>query len=186
MSKALDSSTGNWFHGCSSSEEKKEENSSIESSSVCNNSKYDTSDHDEDTPAGAVKDSLLLEHFFQPGDHVIRWEMLPIAWPIQIHGIVLETTENSVTLSDFGLTAKPVNEDDLSSTDQQLQDTPVQPFIDHPVSQKVEQAVVAAWEKFKPKQEIRQRRQRITVQTITDPKELSRWKKVNYGGNVCV
>ena len=47
----------------------------------------------------------MLEHTFEPGDHVIRWEMLPIAWPIQIHGIVLETAEDSVTLADFGLTA---------------------------------------------------------------------------------
>jgi len=121
----------------------------------------------------------LLEHLFQPGDHVIRWEMLPIAWPIQIHGIVLETTDNSVTLADFGLTAKPIDE---HSTD--LKDTPVQPFIDHPVSEKIEQAVVSAWEKFRPKQDTKQRRQRITVQTITDPKEMSRWKKVNYGGNL--
>lgn len=123
----------------------------------------------------------FLDHLFSPGDHVIRWEMLPIAWPIQIHGIVLETTKSSVTLADFGLTAKPVDE---HSTENDLKDTPVQPFIDHPVSHKVEQAVASAWEKFRPKQETKQRRQRITVQTITDPKELSRWKKVNYGGNL--
>jgi len=47
------------------------------------------------------------EHKFQAGDHVIRWEMLPIAWPIQIHGIVLSVNETTVVLVDFGLAAAP-------------------------------------------------------------------------------
>ena len=47
----------------------------------------------------------VFEHSFEAGDHVIRWEMLPIVYPIQIHGIVLECGEESVTIADFGLTA---------------------------------------------------------------------------------
>ena len=31
-------------------------------------------------------DETPYEHGFEPGDHIIRWDMLPILWPIQIHG----------------------------------------------------------------------------------------------------
>jgi len=151
-------------------------------------------------PPTPSEGGTLLEHTFEPGDHVIRWEMLPIAWPIQIHGIVLETAEDSVTLADFGLTAhqQPAaagnadgvegeisehSEDATSVSTADTESTPVQPFIDHPVYQKSEEVVVAAWEKLRPKQEKRQRR-RINVRTITDQKELNRWSKVNYGGKL--
>ncbi len=36
----------------------------------------------------------LGNHGFQPGDHIIRWEILPVLYPIQIHGIVLEAGKN--------------------------------------------------------------------------------------------
>mmetsp|Transcript_10559 Transcript_10559/g.21968 ORF Transcript_10559/g.21968 Transcript_10559/m.21968 type:complete len:701 (-) Transcript_10559:85-2187(-) len=51
-------------------------------------------------------DESPFEHGFQPGDHVIRWDMLPILWPIQIHGIVLEVSDDrtTVTICDFGIT----------------------------------------------------------------------------------
>lgn len=61
-------------------------------------------------PLGSFEDSNVddtpYEHGFQPGDHVIRWDMLPILWPIQIHGIVLEVSEDktTVTICDFGIT----------------------------------------------------------------------------------
>ena len=62
----------------------------------------------EDTP---------YEHGFESGDHIIRWDMLPILWPIQIHGIVLEVSEDKseVTICDFGITSvkneeKKINE----------------------------------------------------------------------------
>ena len=48
---------------------------------------------------------LAFSHSLEPGDHVIRWEMLPIVYPIQIHGIVLEAGEDYVTIVDFGLTS---------------------------------------------------------------------------------
>ncbi len=35
---------------------------------------------------------------FQPGDHVIRWELLKaMLWPIQVHGIVLKVEEKSLS-----------------------------------------------------------------------------------------
>lgn len=45
---------------------------------------------------------------------MIRWEMLPIAWPIQIHGIVLSVSDATVVLVDFGLTAAP--QDNMNAT----------------------------------------------------------------------
>jgi hypothetical protein len=68
----------------------------------------------KDFPAKAPLDSFEdsnvddtpFEHSFQPGDHIIRWDMLPILWPIQIHGIVLEVSDDktTVTICDFGIT----------------------------------------------------------------------------------
>lgn len=38
---------------------------------------------------------------FQPGDHVIRWELLKaMLWPIQVHGIVLKVEDKSVPSTD--------------------------------------------------------------------------------------
>ena len=75
------------------------------------------------------------------------------------------------------------SEDATSVSTAETESTPVQPFIDHPVYQKSEEVVVKAWEKLRPKKEKQQRR-RINVRTITDQKELNRWSKVNYGGNL--
>ena len=61
-------------------------------------------------PLGTFEDSNVddtpYEHGFEPGDHIIRWDMLPILWPIQIHGIVLEVSDDktTVTICDFGIT----------------------------------------------------------------------------------
>ena len=57
------------------------------------------------SPTPTTPTTTPISHKFQPGDHVIRWEMLPIAWPIQIHGIVLSVNETTVVLVDFGLAA---------------------------------------------------------------------------------
>ena len=66
--------------------------------------------HPQTAPLGSFEDVNIdetpYEHGFQPGDHIIRWDMLPILWPIQIHGIVLEVSEDktTVTICDFGIT----------------------------------------------------------------------------------
>ena len=69
------------------------------------------SNHDNMTSSTQTMDYANLdetpyEHGFEPGDHVIRWDILPILWPIQIHGIVLEVSEDrtEVTICDFGVT----------------------------------------------------------------------------------
>ena len=59
-------------------------------------------------------DETPYEHGFEPGDHIIRWDMLPILWPIQIHGIVLEVSDDltTVTICDFGITPVKEEKDD--------------------------------------------------------------------------
>ncbi len=67
-------------------------------------------------------DDTPYEHDFAPGDHIIRWDMLPIIWPIRIHGIVLEVSEekSEVIICGFEITsvkakdkAKPHRRQDL-------------------------------------------------------------------------
>jgi hypothetical protein len=60
---------------------------------------------ENDREENLKEDSTTLQHKLQPGDHVIRWEMLPIVYPIQIHGIVLECEKDYVKIIDFGLTS---------------------------------------------------------------------------------
>ncbi len=59
-----------------------------------NHSATPTDGNPQLAPLGTFEDDNVdespYEHGFEPGDHIIRWEMLPILWPIQINGIVLE------------------------------------------------------------------------------------------------
>lgn len=171
----------------------------------------------DDSPDPNQEEGALLKHNLRPGDHVIRWEMTVIAWPIQIHGIVLEVGKQYVELADFGLTAQPqrnsgnqnkdkdntcsgesaatstststpTNTPTSTSTTGKLGDGSqfhVQqqaPFMDHPVAQKMEEAVASAWNKLRKDKQ--RPKQRITVHIITTQKELNRWHKVNYGGKL--
>ena len=56
----------------------------------------------------------LLEHELEAGDHVIRWTHVAL-YPIQIHGIVLETSDTHVILVDFGYTTSPTDSEKTDS-----------------------------------------------------------------------
>jgi len=111
----------------------------------------------------------LADHGFQPGDHIIRWEMLPVLYPIQIHGIVLEAGKNCVIIADFGLASynnhRAAGEEGLTtwSGDEGK---------DHDV-------IMAAWEKIKPWD-----KKRLNISVVTDLKEIRKWSKINYGDRV--
>ena len=105
-----------------------------------------------------------LDHSLVAGDHVIRWEMLPIVWPIQVHGIVLEASPNYVTICDFGLTAQPRKEEDAN--DEKSETIIKETF----------------WDKFKTPDNTK--KERITVHIINTQEELKAWHKVNYGGTL--
>ena len=117
----------------------------------------------------------LDNHGFQPGDHIIRWEMLPVLYPIQIHGIVLEAGKNCVIIADFGLAsydnqrASGGSEGLTTLTDD---DQKGQTDNSHDV-------IMQAWENIKPKE-----KKRLNVIVVTNPKEIRKWSKINYGSQV--
>lgn len=123
------------------------------------------SDDSDDDDIGDSSDSLD-SHGLRPGDHIIRWEMLPIIYPIQIHGIVLEAGKNCLIIADFGLTshASHGGSEELSTFEE---DNPSQDLI------------MQAWEKVKPKE-----KKRLNIIAITDPKEIRKWSKISYGDRV--
>ena len=98
------------------------------------------------------KDEPPPMHDLQVGDHVIRWSHLAYMYPIQIHGIVLETTRTTVTMADFGLTSAS---EDASKA----------------------QAVKAEFDRQHSNTS-----RRLNVVVLTTAAEMKRWKKVNYGG----
>ncbi|KAL7532330.1 hypothetical protein ACHAXR_004563 [Thalassiosira sp. AJA248-18] len=124
--------------------------------------------YESDDSIDGVSD--LANHGFEPGDHIIRWEMLPILYPIQIHGIVLEAGKNCVIIADFGLASydnhRAAKEEGLTtwSGDEEKDDHDV---------------IMAAWEKIKPKE-----KKRLNVNVVTDFKEIRKWSKVQYGEHV--
>mmetsp|Transcript_16684 Transcript_16684/g.30346 ORF Transcript_16684/g.30346 Transcript_16684/m.30346 type:complete len:613 (-) Transcript_16684:9-1847(-) len=113
--------------------------------------------------------SLLLKHNLTAGDHVIRWEMLPIMWPIQIHGIVLEAMPDYVTIADFGLTSYE-KEVVMAAGEEKLTDDEVKKSWNQARSSSSSQ----------PEKE----KNRLSILTIKDPKDIKMWKKVNYGENI--
>lgn len=116
------------------------------------------------------------EHGFEPGDHIIRWDMLPILWPIQIHGIVLEVSDDgtTVTICDFGITTAKKNDDAKSD------------------NENVEKIVADDDAKFKeaiqdlsvdggtPENTKKKAKKRLNIIVLTKWSDLRKWSKVNY------
>lgn len=115
---------------------------------------------DDDSLEGASEG--LANHGFQPGDHIIRWEMLPVLYPIQIHGIVLETGKNLVIIADFGLSSYNNKSAGANGLDT---------FEGKDDSHDI---IMAAWEKIKPKTK------RLNIQVVTERREIRKWSKINY------
>ena len=122
---------------------------------------------------GLDGDGLESDHGFEPGDHIIRWEMLPIMYPIQIHGIVLEAGKNLVIIADFGLASYDSHggaSKDLNTwTNGGGGET----------KDESNDMILQAWEKIKPKE-----KKRLNVIAVTDPKEIRKWSKIKYGDQV--
>lgn len=122
----------------------------------------ESSDDDDDDDG----EGLANNHGFQPGDHIIRWEMLPVLYPIQIHGIVLEAGKNCVIVADFGLASydnRSAGSDDLTTFEEKDDSHDI---------------IMAAWEKIKPKTK------RLNVRVVTDRREVRKWSKINYKDQV--
>ena len=110
----------------------------------------------------------LAKHGFEAGDHIIRWELLPVLYPIQIHGIVLEVGRNCVVIADFGLT---------SSYQRAAGDKGLTTWSGDESKDDSHDVIMAAWEKIKPRE-----KKRLNVVVVTDPKEIRKWSKINYVG----
>lgn len=120
-------------------------------------------------------DETPYEHNFVPGDHIIRWDMLPILWPIQIHGIVLEVSEDKseVTICDFGITSVKNDADDKKIAK-----------FNEAIKEECEGSVDGSTTKKEVgKQESKKKekkKQRLNVIKLTKWSDLKKWSKVNY------
>ena len=126
-------------------------------------------DEEREALGGLDGEGLDADHGFEPGDHIIRWEMLPIMYPIQIHGIVLEAGKNLVIIADFGLASYDSHSGaskDLNTWSNDSKDDS-------------NDVILQAWEKIKPKE-----KKRLNVIAVTDPKEIRKWTKIKYGDQV--
>jgi hypothetical protein len=126
-------------------------------------------DEEKHALGGLDGEGLDADHGFKPGDHIIRWEMLPIMYPIQIHGIVLEAGKNLVIIADFGLASYDSHagaSKDLNTWSNETKDDS-------------NDLILQAWEKIKPKE-----KKRLNVIAVTDPKEIRKWSKIKYGDRV--
>mmetsp|Transcript_9292 Transcript_9292/g.13347 ORF Transcript_9292/g.13347 Transcript_9292/m.13347 type:complete len:324 (+) Transcript_9292:2-973(+) len=95
--------------------------------------------------------------------------MLPIMYPIQIHGIVLEAGKNLVIIADFGLASY----DSHGGASKDLNTWSNEGKEDS------NDMILQAWEKIKPKE-----KKRLNVIAVTDPKEIRKWTKIKYGDQV--
>jgi hypothetical protein len=118
---------------------------------------------EEDASSTSSLPVKSLSLSFQAGDHITRWEMLPIAWPIQVHGIVLEVEKDRVVLVDFGMQAIMKGSEDL-------------------VKEEDEKNQIKSFEKFQ--KSIKAGRQRLNIRTLFNQKDINKWSKVNYDGGI--
>eukprot|EP01082_Thalassiosira_pseudonana_P001627 g672.t1 g672 contig10:506531-507544(+) len=146
-------------------------------------------------------DDTPYEHGFEPGDHVIRWDLLPILWPIQIHGIVLEVSEDktTVTICDFGITTVKQNTDDAKNSnnmekmveedDAKLKevigvdgggDPTLKNSDDASVSTSTSDAASETNNNNKKKLTSKKKNKRLNVIKLTKWSDLRKWSKVDY------
>eukprot|EP00804_Cyclotella_cryptica_P004910 CCRYP_004974-RA/>CCRYP_004974-RA protein AED:0.26 eAED:0.26 QI:36/1/1/1/1/1/2/123/586 len=120
------------------------------------------------------------EHGFEPGDHVIRWDMLPILWPIQIHGIVLEVSadKTTVTICDFGITAAKT--DDEVNTNLSVETIVAED--DAKFKEALKDVPSELQLKDGDKKEVIKNKvsKRLNVIQLTKWSDLRKWHKVNY------
>lgn len=136
-------------------------------------------------------------HNLERGDHVIRWTHLCFMYPIQVHGIVLSAGDDLVTVCDFGLTATKRQEQHQGNNSEKNDEKQEQEIIESkepdeqenadfdattvPLEDMVsaeDRALIQACEEAQDKKKTKQR---MNIWTLTDEKEIRKWRKVNYG-----
>mmetsp|Transcript_61052 Transcript_61052/g.72489 ORF Transcript_61052/g.72489 Transcript_61052/m.72489 type:complete len:625 (-) Transcript_61052:146-2020(-) len=140
----------------------------------------------EDVNSVMNGDGPFVDHGLIAGDHIIRWEFmaLPIGYPIQIHGIVLEAGKNCVIIADFGMTSYYQNKgQDGTGKDSTGKDGGAdilnEPNKDSDKRPGMSTSATSGWDVLGSKN-----KQRLNVIALTDPKEIKKWSKINYGRNL--
>ncbi|KAL7528390.1 hypothetical protein ACHAWF_002545 [Thalassiosira exigua] len=138
----------------------------------------------------AYADETPYEHNFEPGDHIIRWDVLPILWPIQIHGIVLEVSEDKseVTICDFGVTSvendaegKRLDESRVERTEKIVEEENTK--FNEAIQDEVNPSGSGATDESSTKHDPNKiKRQRLNVVKLTKWSDLRKWHKVDYEG----
>lgn len=123
----------------------------------------------------------LYCHDLEKGDHVIRWTTIFI-YPFQVHGIVLSTGPNIVTIVDFGLTAEKSPKDTRSreQVDVSTANTGQSILLDDDtiLLDQEDKAMIQTCEEHRKKHV---GKDRVNIITLVDEKEIRQWKKVHYG-----
>ena len=105
-------------------------------------------------------------HDLEAGDHIVRWTHIAL-YPVQVHGIVLSAGPDIVTLVDFGVASQS-----KSSADKKV--GPPSTDAEAATDREAREVTKAAGGSDR----------RLEIITITDEKDIRRWKKVNYGAKV--
>lgn len=142
----------------------------------------DLTDIQVDDKASLLRTENVLPKF-QPGDHVVRWKMIKaILWPIQVHGIVLSSEMNeedgtcTVVIADFGFSS---TQDGSKKKGLVAINDMMRNFYDGKKGESGSITTVGndidddGIEKYDDK--------RFHLRTISDPSDLKKWNKVNYG-----
>ena len=100
---------------------------------------------------------------FYEGDHVIRWTWIGI-YPVQVHGIVLSSYPDCVTIVDCGLTA-------ASPQTPKGDDDDMEEEFDDDEYEKIEREI---------KKSSQKRRRLCILSLFTDDPEIKKWHKIHY------
>ena len=103
-------------------------------------------------------DNLEYRHGIQKGDHLLRWTNVFLV-PVQKHAICMAASEDSITIVDFGLTEQ------RDFTDEDVQGEFVLDEGDRALRESINEIVG---------------QQRMSIETLTEKKDISQWKKVEY------
>ena len=179
-----------------------EEEKQLQQQNVTNSTNTDTNNNNNQHAATAAEMYIApvwsvvyasnpgLKAILQEGDHIIRWEMLPIIYPIQIHAIVIEVTEVYVKLVDFGRTAVPDHDEPTPATEQEQEQKVdmLHKYLVNPLSfahkNNTTTTTTSDSKTSSSGSTNKTKKDRLNIKILTTVEELKPWSKVNYGGGL--
>lgn len=123
-------------------------------------------------------------HDLHPGDHIVRWTHIAL-YPIQVHGIVLSSGPGLVSLVDFGISSQSKEADQKRFGPF---DAPKSPDGSDSRTSTSSTAGTIAEDGHSTDREASEVNKaagggdrRLEIITLTDEKDISKWKRVDYG-----